>query len=204
MATLTNSYLDSTVLKALLIRIANMYNSIKTDIDTIDLSALVASATYAGGTLTFYNTDGISIGTVDLSALVVDGMIDTVSYNSSTATLNFVFNTDAGKEDIAVDLASLIDTYTAGDGIDITDNVVSVVKSSTSEDYLTVDSTGVAITGIDEIKTQVETNTSSIEALETWVDTDGAITEEELDELILEVEEETAYGMASAMGISAE
>jgi hypothetical protein len=71
------------------------------------------------------------IGEWDYSNLVVDGMLDSVELDVNTheagkTFIHFVFNTDAGKSDIWLDVTSLIDVYTGGDGIDITNNVVSL------------------------------------------------------------------------------
>lgn len=211
MASLTNKYLDSTGLSALLTRIANLYNSLKTYSDTlvenIDYTEYVTDAEYdsENKTILFKNQNGDEISTIDASDFIVDGMLQTVELTTSDANgtegnyLHFTFNTDAGVDDIYVDVQDLVDIYTAGDGIDVTDNVISVVVSSSSEAYLTVSNDGIAISGIDNIKSQVETNTTSISSLNSWVD-DNTITEDDIDSLITTVNE-TYEGFASAMGV---
>lgn len=49
---------------------------------------------------------------------------------------------------VYVNVNGLVDTYTAGNGIDITSNVISVKKDTDSESFLTVTSAGVAVTGV--------------------------------------------------------
>lgn len=57
---------------------------------------------------------------------------------------------DKTKEPIFVDLTSFVDTYTAGNGINIDENKVISVKVKDGEKYLTVGTTGLATTGIDD------------------------------------------------------
>ena len=60
---------------------------------------------------------GAEIAKADASQFVVDGMLDNVTLSGNS--LVFTFNTDAGKQDISVDLSKFIDVYSAGDGIEI-------------------------------------------------------------------------------------
>ena len=210
MATFTTNYLDKTGLKALLSRIAEMFNYLNKNVDSASDAAFTkvvydsdAKAIY------FYNTDGNTVGTVDATDFIKDGMLNTAELVDADAEgnegtyLHLAWNTDAGIDDMYIDVASLIKVYTAGDGIDITDYVVSVKKSASSEDYLSVDEDGVAVIGIDDIKSDVATNASDIDTIESWISTSGVISEDDLDALILEVEDETSYGMADAMGVTA-
>ena len=49
---------------------------------------------------------------------------------------------------IYINTKDLVDTYTAGNGIDITDNVVSIKYNTQSEDFLVVDGNGIRVEGI--------------------------------------------------------
>lgn len=212
MANLTNKYLDGTGLNVLLTRIASLYKAVKEYADglveKIDYSAYITSVTYdsEGKTITFTNSDGTEVSSIDASDFVVDGMLQSVDLTTADANnnegtyLHFTFNTDAGTDDIYVDVKDLVDVYTAGDGIDVTDNVISVIVSSSSESYLTVGSDGLSVSGIDTIKTQAETNASDIDSIETWVD-GNAITEDEIDEIISTLDE-SYDGLATAMGVT--
>ena len=82
---------------------------------------------------------GEEIAAIDASDFLVDGMLDSVSYKTvekeveggkketvTTDILVLTWNTDAGKEEFEIDLGKYIDVYTAGNGISITDHVISV------------------------------------------------------------------------------
>lgn len=96
--------------------------------------------------------DGATVAEMDATKLVKDGMISDVKLTTEGKNkyLVITFNTDAGKtEPIKLDVSQLIDVYTAGDGLTLTDRKFSVTKDSTSEEYLVVSSSGIKITGID-------------------------------------------------------
>lgn len=88
------------------------------------------------------------IAEVDASDFIKDGMVNTVSFDPKSKALTITFNTDSGKETITVDLSSLVDTYTAGNGIAIDKNAVSIKVDPTSEEFLSVDTAGVKISGV--------------------------------------------------------
>lgn len=56
------------------------------------------------------------LGEVDASDFLKDGMVNGVSFDEVTKKLSITFNTDAGKEAIEVNLASLVDTYGVVEG----------------------------------------------------------------------------------------
>ena len=92
------------------------------------------------------------IAEIDATDFIKDGMVDNVQFDPTSKVLTITFNTISGKEAIPVDLSSLVDTYTAGNGIDITKNVVSVKRDTNSEGFLSVGTNGVKISGVqDEI-----------------------------------------------------
>ena len=88
------------------------------------------------------------IAEIDATDFIKDGMVDKVEFDPASKNLTITFNTVSGKEAIQVDLSSLVDTYTAGDGINITRNVVSVKRDTTSEKFLSVGTAGVKISGV--------------------------------------------------------
>lgn len=63
--------------------------------------------------------------------------------------LKFVFQTDGEDKTVYVNVKQLVDVYTAGNGIEISDNAVSVKLDPSSENYLTVSESGVKLSGID-------------------------------------------------------
>ena len=101
-------------------------------------------------TITFYNGD-TEKAFIDTTDFVIDGMIDSVSIEtlSGASYLVIVWNTDAGKEEVDIPIADIFDAsnyYTkdetddlldekqdvleAGEGIDITNNVISVTAET--------------------------------------------------------------------------
>lgn len=97
--------------------------------------------------------DGATVAEMDATKLVKDGMISDVKLTTDGGKkyLVITFNTDAGKTaPIKLDVSELIDVYTAGDGLTLTDRKFAVNKDSTSEDFLVVSSSGIKITGVQE------------------------------------------------------
>ena len=89
------------------------------------------------------------IAEIDATDFIKDGMVNKVEFNPTSKILTITFNTDSGKEAITVNLSSLVDTYTAGNGIAIAGNVVSVKRDPNSEgDFLSVGTAGVKISGV--------------------------------------------------------
>lgn len=88
------------------------------------------------------------IAKVDATDFIKDGMVNSVSFDPDSKVLTITFNTDSGKEAITVNLSSLVDTYTAGNGIAISKNVVSIKVDPKSEGFLSVDTAGVKISGV--------------------------------------------------------
>ena len=67
-------------------------------------------------TLYLKGKNGTTISTIDTTNFVKDGMLDSVTFDSDTKTLKFVFNTDSGHAQIDVPLGSLVDIYTVSAG----------------------------------------------------------------------------------------
>lgn len=76
---------------------------------SVDTSNLGASIYYdsKAAEIGLRNTNGVVISSIDATAFIKDGMLDSVTV--SGGNLNFVFNTDAGKETIIVPLSDLFD-----------------------------------------------------------------------------------------------
>ena len=92
------------------------------------------------------------ISRVNANAFVTDGMLDSATYNANTHILTLTFNTDSGKTDpINVDLGTLVDTYTAGNGLYFSDeghHNFAIKIATGSEEFLSVDANGLKISGI--------------------------------------------------------
>ena len=88
------------------------------------------------------------IAEIDATDFIKDGMVNKVEFNPTSKILTITFNTDSGKQAIQVDLSSLVDTYTAGKGIAIDGNVISVKRDTNSEGFLSVGTAGVKLSGV--------------------------------------------------------
>lgn len=100
--------------------------------------------------LHFKGKDETDVATLDMSQFVVDGMVDDVIYDKDSHSLVITFNTDAGKQDITVDLSDLIDVYTSGDGINVAeDGKISLKISEDSQSFITVDENGLKLSNVD-------------------------------------------------------
>lgn len=95
--------------------------------------------------------NGETVADIDATRFLKDGMISDVKLTPEGGKkyLVITFNTDSGKtEPIKLDVSELIDVYTAGDGLTLTDRKFAVNKDSTSEEFLVVSSSGIKITGV--------------------------------------------------------
>lgn len=96
--------------------------------------------------------DGAEIDSFSAADFVVDGMLESVAYEKDGEAegnvLVFTWNTDGKKTATKIDLAKYIDTYTAGNGIDIIEHSISA-KIKDGDKYLEVTTDGIASKGID-------------------------------------------------------
>lgn len=126
--------------------------------------------------LTWSNTAGLKligkggaeIATVPAADFVKDGMLENVELKTASAEqpvgeatsgtfLVFTFNTDAGSKVINLDVTSLIDVYTAGNGISVTGKVIAAKLDASTEAFLTVGTNGIKLSGVqDAIDTAVD------------------------------------------------
>lgn len=154
------------------------------------------------GTYTLMIED-TEIGTIDTNSSIV-----TTSYDEDTHILKITTFSGSEETSTEIDLSSLVDTYCAGNGLTLSDNTFTVIIDGDSDSYLTVSSDGILLTGVkDAIDAESEERekadnaiNESVTELETWVDT-YSLSEDEIDEIILSVDESTNYGMAEAMGV---
>lgn len=93
------------------------------------------------------NDDAI-ISEVNVSKLIADGMIESVEVKDDK--IIFTFNTAAGNKPISIGFNELLTIYTADNGINIKDSLISINLSDKSEDYLKLDGSGLYIKGIND------------------------------------------------------
>lgn len=92
-------------------------------------------------------------GTINIPA---DQFLKSVEYSAEDKSLTFVFNTSEGEQTSVIDLSSLVDTYVAGNGIELIENGFSIKLDPSSESYLSVSEAGIKVEGINEIKKNVQ------------------------------------------------
>ena len=74
------------------------------------------------------DADG-NISEIDATDFIKDGILSAVSYDKPTNKLVLSFNTDAGISPISVNLSSLVDVYTAGNGLTAVNNQFRINES---------------------------------------------------------------------------
>lgn len=118
--------------------------------------------------------DGAEIATVPAADFIKDGMLENVTLEKNPkgqtagTYLHFVFNTNAEKTDIYVNVTELIDIYTAGDGISVSGKVIAAKLDGSTEAFLTVSPNGIKLSGvqaaINTAKQDVQTAIDKVEA----------------------------------------
>lgn len=133
---------------------------------------------------------GAEIATVPAADFIKDGMLKDVELKAASVEepvdeatsgtfLVFTFNADAGTKVINLDVTSLIDVYTAGDGISVTGKVIAAKRDGSSEAFLTVGADGIKLSGVqDAINAAKQEVQTEVDAIETAVGlgTDGSFT----------------------------
>lgn len=92
------------------------------------------------------DSEGNSHGTINIPQ---DTFLAGATFDGATSILTLTFNTASGKEAIEVPMQKLVDTYTAGNGLSVTDKKFDLVIKS-GEKYLEVTADGIATKGIDD------------------------------------------------------
>ena len=99
----------------------------------------VASVDYDenGKTIDFYNANNVKIDSIDATAFIKDGMIDSVTLETSgdTTYLVIVWNTDAGKEVTKIDLGDLFDAdnyYTKAEVDEVASGLTNAIAAEES------------------------------------------------------------------------
>ena len=101
-----------------------------------------------GNVLELKGKDDALVASMDLSKFAVDGMVNSVSYDEQTHTITIAWNTDAGITQTEINLSSLIDVYTSGNGIQVEGNVISAKLDPESQKFLTISENGIKLSGI--------------------------------------------------------
>ena len=125
-------------------------NKIKTDLTT-EINKKVATVTIekdSTNDLQYHLlVDGENSGDINIPK---DQFLSNVAYSSATKVITFTFETATGTKTTDVNISDLIDTYTAGNGLVLTDGKFSVKKDVNTQSYIEVSASGVKVVGIDE------------------------------------------------------
>lgn len=161
--------------------------------------------------------EGTAIATIPATDFVKDGMLQNVELKTATdgepiegqttgTFLVFTFNTDGGSKVINVNVTSLIDVYTGTNGINVSGKSITAVKDPSSESFLQIGATGIAVKGVQDA---INVEKTRAQAEETRI-TDTVIGEDQLTDgksvmdVILENEETTQHAieqLATAAGV---
>ena len=119
--------------------------------------------------------DGVVKGDINIPK---DQFLKNVEYDDTTKELVFTFDTTDGEKVTKVNIGELVDTYKAGNGLELNGNIFSIKLDPSSQSYIQVTSDGIKIIAIDEAISEIngkitaeETRASGVEAkLRTDVD----------------------------------
>ena len=137
------------------------------------LKTTLALDSYLKDGKTFIKLTGIEgaiISEFDASSFVKDGMIDTVSYDPDTKEMTITWNTEAGKQPVVIPMSGLVDTYTAGNGLALTDGEFAVKVNEDTNNKLTITENGLMVditNDVNAINTSVD---SKIAQAFTWIE----------------------------------
>ena len=124
---------------------------------------------YSDTKIKLLGKDDVLVSEIDASAFVADGVLNDVDYDAENDKLIFTWNIIEGTNEdgsfkyktVEVDVKDLVDTYTAGNGLDLTGNAFSVKLAEGNESFLSVDANGVKLSGV-----QTAINTAKQEAID--------------------------------------
>ena len=77
-----------------------------------------------------------------------DNFLKNVTYDSDAHSLTFTYETTEGEKSTSVDISDLVDIYSGGNGVEITNNIVSAKIDPSSDSYLTVGENGILLSGV--------------------------------------------------------
>lgn len=97
----------------------------------------------------FINVDGVKVGEINIPA---DQFFKGASYDPQTKvlTLTFIITREGvtSEEVVNINISDLVDVYTAGDGLNLSENKFSIRRNQESENYLVLNTDGIGIFGI--------------------------------------------------------
>lgn len=125
------------------------------------------SISYSDQKIQLKGIEGKLISEFDASMFVKDGMIESAELVTdpdgldSGTYIKIIFNSAGPADPIYINVTTLIDVYTAGNGVEISGKSISVKKdASDDEGFLKISEAGIKVTGV---KTLIETTVSNID-----------------------------------------
>lgn len=125
------------------------------------------SISYSDQKIQLKGIEGKLISEFDASMFVKDGMIESAELVTdpdgldSGTYIKIIFNSAGPADPIYINVTTLIDVYTAGNGVEISGKSISVKKdTSDDEGFLKISEAGIKVTGV---KTLIETTVSNID-----------------------------------------
>lgn len=103
----------------------------------------------------------VVIDEIDATPFIKDGVLHDVDYDSDTKKITFYWNTDAGLKSDTIEIGDLVDTYTAGNGLNLANNEFSVKIDTASENFLTVGEAGLKLAGVAQAIADAEARAAS-------------------------------------------
>ena len=119
--------------------------------------------------------EGFIISRIDVADFIKDGILNGVKLETREGVTYIVFTFNTG-EVIELNAKELIDVYNAGDGLQLVENVFSIKRDPNSDNFLTVSSDGIKISGVQAaIDNGIKSVEEKITILNSGVDTPGSV-----------------------------
>ena len=155
-----------------------------------DLSGLFAGVEYdsSATSINFYDREGTLVGQVDASSFVIDGMIEDVYITGNTMVIEF--NTEAGKQDIEIDLTDIFDpaNYYTKSEVDAEITAATTPIQSQVDDMERV--TATALTELHDSIIDLSGATEDM-ATQTWVNEQNFVNDSDIANFVTSGEVET-------------
>lgn len=107
------------------------------------------SLKHENGMISLTGIGGAVIAEFSDADFVKDSVLEDVNYNAETKEIEFTWKTvDGETKTDAVSVADFVETYTAGNGLELSGNEFAVKVNAASESFLSVDADGLKLTGV--------------------------------------------------------
>lgn len=121
----------------------------KAEMDELLTSANVTISKVDAGSYKLIDSKGNQLG--ETIQIVKDQVLKGASYDASTRTITLTWYTvDNTETTTDIDLTGLVDEYTAGNGISVTNGAIAAKIDNTSESFLTVGANGIKLSGVED------------------------------------------------------